>query len=84
MNTFAANRDPAVYDDPDRFDITREAPPAILTFGGGVHFASARTWPDSSLPKHSKFLRSDAGPPPRRTRTVEADAWHERADRSCT
>ncbi len=31
-------RDPAVYDDPDRLDITRDAPPAILTFGGGVHY----------------------------------------------
>jgi cytochrome P450 len=38
LNTFAANRDPDVYDDPDTFDITREAPPAILTFGGGVHY----------------------------------------------
>ena len=38
LNTFAANRDPDVYDDPDIFDITREAPPAILTFGGGVHY----------------------------------------------
>ena len=38
VNTFAANRDPAVYDDADRFDITREAPPAILSFGGGVHY----------------------------------------------
>ena len=38
VNTFAANCDPAVYDDPDRFDITREAPPAMLTFGGGVHY----------------------------------------------
>jgi cytochrome P450 len=38
MNTFAANRDPAVYDDPDRVDITREGAPAILTFGGGVHY----------------------------------------------
>jgi cytochrome P450 len=37
-NTAAANRDPAVYDDPDRFDIARAAAPAILTFGGGVHY----------------------------------------------
>lgn len=37
-NTASANRDPAVYDDPDRFDITRTAPPAIQTFGGGVHY----------------------------------------------
>jgi cytochrome P450 len=38
MNTLAANRDPAVYDDPDRVDITRDGAPAILTFGGGVHY----------------------------------------------
>jgi cytochrome P450 len=38
MNTFAANRDPTVYNDPDRVDITREGAPAILTFGGGVHY----------------------------------------------
>lgn len=38
VNTFAANRDPAVYDDPDSVDITRDAAPPILTFGGGVHY----------------------------------------------
>lgn len=38
VNTYAANRDATVYQDPERFDITREAPPPILTFGGGVHY----------------------------------------------
>ena len=37
-NTASANRDPAVYDDPERLDITREAPPPLTTFGGGAHY----------------------------------------------
>ncbi|KUH97186.1 cytochrome [Mycolicibacterium acapulense] len=38
VNTYAANRDQSVYDDPARFDITRSDPPPILTFGGGAHY----------------------------------------------
>lgn len=37
-NTAAANRDPDAYPHPDRVDITRADPPAMLTFGGGVHY----------------------------------------------
>ena len=37
-NTAAANRDPAVYDSPDRFDITREGAAPMQTFGAGAHY----------------------------------------------
>ncbi len=34
----AAHRDPAVYDDPDRLDISRELSAPILSFGSGAHY----------------------------------------------
>jgi cytochrome P450 len=38
VNTGSANRDPAVYDDPDRLDIRRVGAPPIQTFGSGMHY----------------------------------------------
>jgi cytochrome P450 len=38
VNTAAANRDPDVYDDPDRLDITRKGAAPMQTFGAGAHY----------------------------------------------
>lgn len=38
INTGSANRDPAVYDNPDRLDIRRTGVPPIQTFGAGMHY----------------------------------------------
>lgn len=37
LGVMAANRDPAVYPDPDRFDVRRR-PVNVMTFGYGVHY----------------------------------------------
>ena len=37
LGVMAANRDPAVFPDPDRFDVTRN-PTTVMTFGFGTHF----------------------------------------------
>ena len=51
----AANRDPEVFDDPDRFDIKRRMPAPILSFGTGPHFCFG-----SALARFEAHLAIDA------------------------
>lgn len=37
-NLASANRDPAVFPDPDHLDIARDGASAMVTFGGGMHY----------------------------------------------
>ena len=56
VNTYAANRDPSVYDEPARFDITRDDPPPILTFGGGAHYCLGASLARRELSEALKIL----------------------------
>ncbi|WP_068275386.1 cytochrome P450 [Aldersonia kunmingensis] len=56
VNTYAANRDATVYDDPERFDITRDGPPPILTFGGGAHYCLGANLARRELSEALKIL----------------------------
>ncbi|MDG5482859.1 cytochrome P450 [Mycolicibacterium gadium] len=69
VNTYAANRDSAIYDDPARFDITRDEPPPILTFGGGVHYCLGANLARLELAEALKILTNRI-PTPRRTESV--------------
>ena len=44
LGVMAANRDPAVYADPDRFDVHRR-PATVMTFGFGLHFCLGAALP---------------------------------------
>ena len=69
VNTFAANRDTAVYDDPDRFDITREGVPSVLTFGAGIHYCLGANLARLELAEALKILSQRM---PSLTRTAPA------------
>lgn len=56
INTYAANRDPAIYADPTRFDISRNDPPPILTFGGGAHYCLGANLARRELSEALKIL----------------------------
>ncbi len=71
VNTYAANRDAAIYDQPARFDIAREAPPPILTFGGGAHYCLGANLARRELAEALKIL-SRRLPNPRR---AESPPW---------
>jgi cytochrome P450 len=65
----AANRDPAAFADPDRFDPGRQAAAASLTFTAGIHYcigaALARTEMTVCLPRiHARFPALVAGGEP--------------------
>jgi len=69
---YAANHDPAVFSDPDRFDITRANASRHLTFAGGQHLclglALARLEGTVALPRLLARLRTlelDGDPLPR-------------------
>ena len=47
----AAHRDPAVYDRPDEFDITRNVMPTV-SFGQGLTAVSGTGWLTPNSPQH--------------------------------
>src|SRR5947209_9242208 len=54
---FSGNRDPDAYDDPERFDITREAGGVrALTFGAGIHYCLGANLARAELQEALRFL----------------------------
>ena len=66
VNTAAANRDPDVFHDPDRLDITRDDPPAMQTFGAAFTKATRRAPCQGEL-AHALTVITQCMPHPRRS-----------------
>ena len=77
VNT-ATNRDPAVYDQPDRLDISCDGPPTMKTFGGRVHYCLGAHLAQS--PARRSPERYSPGASPHRPGSVEANHRDFRPD----
>ena len=58
----AANRDPAAYADPDRFDVARRPAQPNLTFGGGEHYCLGAALARAELQEALPILARRLGP----------------------
>jgi cytochrome P450 len=63
VNTAGANRDPVVYHDPHRLDITRRGAPPPLTLGGGAHYCLGAALARLELAEGLRALTSRLAPP---------------------
>lgn len=63
LNTAGANRDPAVYDDPDRLDITRKDRAPMLTLGGGAHYCLGASLARLELVEGLRVITARMPPP---------------------
>lgn len=63
VSTVAANRDPRVFDEPDRFDITAAHRQRSLTFGGGIHHCLGEAHARMEMTEGLRALTARLGPP---------------------
>ena len=82
--TGAANREPGVWDEPDRFDVTRfsrKGVPALLSFGAGPHFCLGAALARMTLQETVRALVTD-GAPLRLTESASDVPWRSVLGRS--